>query len=325
MRLRRLTQDEYVDGVLRGNRTILGRAITLIESDLEQDAELAAGVVEGLLPHSGKSRRVGVTGPPGAGKSTLLDRLGMHIIREHNERVAVLTIDPSSPISSGSILGDKTRMEQLAREEMAFVRPTPARSHLGGVGRRTREAILLCEAAGYPNVFVETVGVGQSEIAVRSMVDFVLLVLAPGAGDELQGIKRGIIETIDAIAVNKADSGNEQMAELARAEYAAALHLQPQPAQGWTRRVQTCSCITGAGIADLWSLVLQHRRCVQASGGFARHRRAQTNEWLSEEIASQVQRLLRKDPMWTELLDDLEQGRTSPIEAARRIVTRLRS
>lgn len=201
----RLLAEQYVSGVLAGDRTTLARAITLVESDLPSDNDLAAEILDALLPHTGKSRRIGITGAPGVGKSTFLDRMGMHILRVRGERLAVLSIDPSSPITGGSILGDKTRMERLASEPNAFIRPSPSRGSLGGVAGRTRETMLVCEAAGFNNIWIETVGVGQSEITVRSMTDFVLLLLLPGAGDELQGIKRGILELVDAVAVNKAD------------------------------------------------------------------------------------------------------------------------
>ena len=201
--------ERYVEGVLGGDRMILARAITVIESNLPADGELAARLLDALLPHTGKSLRVGITGVPGVGKSTFIDALGMHLIRERGENVAVLSVDPSSPISGGSILGDKTRMERLAVEERAFIRPSPSQGHLGGVARRTRETILLCEAAGYRNILVETVGVGQCETAVRSMTDFFLLLMLAGAGDELQGMKRGIIEMIDGMAINKADGDNQ--------------------------------------------------------------------------------------------------------------------
>ena len=220
----RLPLNQYVEGVLAGDSAVLARAITLIESRLAADGARAAQLLDAILPHTGKSRRVGITGVPGVGKSTFIDALGMHVIRDRGERLAVLTVDPSSPISGGSILGDKTRMERLSAEPYAFIRPSPSGGHLGGVARRTRETILLCEAAGYRNVLIETVGVGQSETAVRSMSDFFLLLMLAGAGDELQGIKRGIIEMIDGMAINKADGDNLTKAERARVEYASALH-----------------------------------------------------------------------------------------------------
>ena len=272
----RLPLERYIEGILRGDRVTLARAITVVESDLAADSELAARMLDSILPATGKSRRVGITGVPGVGKSTFIDALGMHLIRERGERVAVLSVDPSSPISGGSILGDKTRMERLSVEERAFIRPSPARGHLGGVARRTRETILLCEAAGFENVLVETVGVGQSETAVRSMTDFFLLLMLAGAGDELQGIKRGIIEMIDGMAINKADGDNRRKAERARVEYSSALHLFPASADGWTPRVLTCSALQrrghrrdlghGAGAPRETGSVRPHRRAPQRAG-----------------------------------------------------------
>ena len=264
--MKRLSLDQYVDGVLAGNRVILAQAITVIESDLPADADLAARILDRLLPHSGNSQRVGITGVPGAGKSTFIDALGMLLIHEYGENLAVLSIDPSSPISGGSILGDKTRMERLAVQERAFIRPSPSRGHLGGVARRTRETMLLCESAGYRNILVETVGVGQSETAVRSMTDFFLLLMLAGAGDELQGMKRGIIEMLDGMSITKADGDNKTKAERARNEYAHALHLFPASADGWTPPVLTCSSVTGEGLAELWQTILEHRQLVESNG-----------------------------------------------------------
>jgi len=263
---------------------VLARAITLVESDLPADSELAALMLDTPLPHSGKSRRVGITGVPGVGKSTFIDALGMHLIRNWDENVAVLTVDPSSPISGGSILGDKTRMERLAVEDAAFVRPSPARGHLGGVARRTRETILLCEAAGFENVLVETVGVGQSETAVRSMTDFFLLLILAGAGDSLQGIKRGIIEMVDGIAITKADGDNVARAERAKADYASALHLFPASPDGWIPQVLTCSATAGTGIREIWRLVLEHRAAIEGNGWLTARRTEQALEWMRELV-----------------------------------------
>ena len=322
---RRLTIDAYAEGVFRGDRVVLARAITLVESELASDAPLAAALLDRLLPHAGRSCRVGVSGVPGAGKSTFIDALGMHLVHDRGERVAVLSVDPSSPVSGGSILGDKTRMDRLALEERAFIRPSPARGHLGGVARRTRETIVLCEAAGYENILVETVGVGQSETAVRSMTDFFLLLLIAGAGDELQGIKRGILEMVDAIAVNKADGDNVERASRTRAEYAAALHLFAASPDGWTPRVHTCSARTGAGIAALWDLVLEHRAEMEASGFLAERRRRQALDWMRELVSVGLERRFRDHPAVAERLPAVERavvaGTTSSFAAARELLS----
>ena len=293
---RRLPLTEYVDGVLAGDRVILARAITLVESRLAADAEMAAQLLDSILPHTGKSRRVGITGVPGVGKSTFIDVLGMHVIRDRGEQLAVLTVDPSSPISGGSILGDKTRMERLSAEPHAFIRPSPSGGHLGGVARRTRETILLCEAAGYRNVLIETVGVGQSETAVRSMSDFSLLLMLAGAGDELQGIKRGIIEMIDGMAINKADGDNVTKAERARVEYASALHLFPPASDGWTPQVLKCSALNNSGIAEVWQMILDHEALLAASGRIAERRRRGDLEWMGDLISMGLEEMFRAQP-----------------------------
>jgi LAO/AO transport system kinase len=327
--MRRLPLDQYIQGVLAGERPTLARAITLIESDLPADAELAARLLDAILPHTGQSRRVGITGVPGVGKSTFIDALGMHLIRDRGENVAVLTVDPSSPISGGSILGDKTRMEKLAIEERAFIRPSPSRGHLGGVARRTRETILLSEAAGYRNILVETVGVGQSETAVRSMTDFFLLLMLAGAGDELQGMKRGIIEMLDGMAINKADGDNRTKAERARIEYASALHLFPPPADGWTPRVLTCSSIAGEGIAEIWDTVLAHRRLLESNGHLASRRSRQALNWLDELLSVGLEELFRSDPEAAARLpllrEEVRLGRVTPFAASRELLALFRA
>ena len=320
----RLSLARYIDGVLRGDRVVLARAITLIESQLPADADLAALLLDALLPHTGNSQRVGISGVPGVGKSTFIDALGMYLIGQRNESVAVLSVDPSSPISGGSILGDKTRMDRLAVAERAFIRPSPAQGHLGGVARRTRETILLCEAAGYSNILVETVGVGQSETAVRSMTDIFLLLMLAGAGDELQGMKRGIIEMLDGMAINKADGDNKIKAERARAEYAGALHLFPATADGWTPRVLTCSSTAGDGIPEIWEMVLAHRELLEGNGHLARRRASQTLDWMNEltllglnELFGRNQAVAARLPL---LQEEIREGRTTPLAASRALL-----
>jgi len=322
--MRRLPFQHYVDGVLSTDRMVLARAITVIESNLPADGDLAARLLDALLPHTGRALRVGITGVPGVGKSTFIDALGMHLIRERGENVAVLSVDPSSPISGGSILGDKTRMERLAVEERAFIRPSPAQGHLGGVARRTRETMLLCEAAGYRNVLVETVGVGQSETAVRSMTDFFLLLMLAGAGDELQGMKRGIIEMLDGMAINKADGDNRPKTERARIEYAGALHLFPASPDGWTPHVLTCSSISGEGIAAVWQMVLTHRELLEGNGWLARRRNLQALQWMHELTMLDLDELFRRNHAVAARLPLLEEevrtGRKTPFAASRELL-----
>ena len=323
-RRRRLTADEYVEGIRQGDRAVLARAITLVESALASDIDLAADVIEGCLPHTGRARRIGITGVPGVGKSSFIEALGTHLTRERTETVAVLSIDPSSPLSGGSILGDKTRMERLATDDRAFIRPSPSRGHLGGVARRTREAMLLCEAAGYQNVFIETVGVGQSETTVRSMVDFFLLLMLAGAGDELQGMKRGILEMTDLIAINKADGDNRRRAERARHDYESALHLFPAAADRWNARVVTCSAIERDGVSAIWETVLEHRRLMESNGWFVRRRRDQALEWMREALLSGLDQAVRNDEAISGRMSAMEQdvrdGRVSPFRAARELL-----
>ena len=321
---RRLPIERYIEGVLRGDRVMLARAITLIESERPADVELAARLLDSILPHTGRSRRVGITGVPGVGKSTFIDTLGMHLIRDRGEGVAVLSVDPSSPVSGGSILGDKTRMERLCLEDNAFIRPSPSRGHLGGVARRTRETILLCEAAGFENILIETVGVGQSETAVRSMCDFFLLLMLAGAGDELQGMKRGIIEMIDGMAINKADGENIRSAERARVEYSRALHLFPASSDGWTAKVLTCSALNGQGIQEIWQMVLDHRALLESNGFLARRRSRQARQWMEELIALGLEDAFRRDADVAARLPALqaavESGRIAPLAASNELL-----
>jgi len=324
VRRKRLSANEYVNGILRGDRAVLARAITLIESDLPPDGDLASEVIERCLPHAGHSRRIGVTGVPGVGKSTFIEALGTYLTTELEETVAVLSIDPSSPISGGSILGDKTRMERLATDERAFIRPSPSRGYLGGVARRTREAMLLCEAAKYRNIFIETVGVGQSETAVRSMVDFFLLLMLAGAGDELQGMKRGILEMTDLIAINKADGDNRKRAERARHEYESALHLFPAASDDWNPRVVTCSSVKQEGVKEIWTTVLEHRARMEGNGWFERHRSEQTLIWMKDAVVYGLEEEFRHDAAVNGRLaamqQDVLQGKLSPFRAARELL-----
>ena len=280
---RRLSAGEYLEGILAGDVSVLSQAVTLVESSLPHDQEIAQEVIEKCLPHAGKSIRIGITGVPGAGKSTFIEALGMHILQT-GHKLAVLAIDPSSERTKGSILGDKTRMEELSVAKNAFIRPSPSAGSLGGVARKTRETIVLCEAAGFDTVFVETVGVGQSETAVHSMVDFFLLIQLAGTGDELQGIKRGIMEMADGIAINKSDGTNVEKSKLARQQFKNALHLFPMAESGWRPEVINCSVIEKTGIADVWQMVINYIGFVKNNGYFESKRTNQSKYWMYETI-----------------------------------------
>jgi LAO/AO transport system kinase len=319
-RRRALSRQQYLDGIFNGDRTILAQAITLIESSRAADRELAEQLIEDSLPHSGNSIRVGITGVPGAGKSSVIEALGTFLIREHKQKIAVLAIDPSSQISGGSILGDKTRMQSLASNDAAFIRPSPSRGSLGGVAQRTREVMLLCEAAGYKTIFIETVGVGQSEIAVHGMVDFFLLLTLSGAGDELQGMKRGVMEMADIVVVNKADGSNMAAAERARTDAQNGLHYLPASLSGWTPRALTCSAQTGRGIPELWDCVLEHTATTKANGWFDVARRDQARTWMHEIIQQGLRQRFESHPAIRKRMEALEQevleGRTTSFRAA---------
>lgn len=278
-----LTPAEMVDGILKGDVTVLSRAVTLIESLVPEHQVVAQEVIEKCLPYSGNSRRIGITGVPGAGKSTSIDVFGLHVL-EKGGKLAVLAIDPSSERSKGSILGDKTRMEKLSVHPDAFIRPSPSAGSLGGVARKTRETIVLCEAAGFNNIFVETVGVGQSETAVHSMVDFFLLIQLAGTGDELQGIKRGIMEMADGIVINKADGDNIDRARLAQAQFRNALMLFPPTASGWKPEVITYSGYYALGINEVWDMIDRYFEFVEGNGYFDQRRREQSRYWMYETI-----------------------------------------
>ena len=299
--------DALEAGILSGNRTLLSRAITLVESNSVKHFEQAQELLKKLLPYSGKSIRIGITGVPGAGKSTFIERFGLHLIQQ-GKKVAVLAVDPSSTISKGSILGDKTRMEQLSRHEMSFIRPSPSSGMLGGVARKTRETTILCEAAGFDVILIETVGVGQSETTVRSMVDFFLLMQIAGAGDELQGIKKGIIELADLIVVNKADQDNVQRAQLAVREYNNALHYIRHASKHWTTKAVSCSALTGDGIGEIWATILDFCDKTRTAGSFEQRRREQTLAWFESLIAESVLNSFFQKPQTQAMLPSLKQS-----------------
>ncbi|MBN1413893.1 MAG: methylmalonyl Co-A mutase-associated GTPase MeaB [Bacteroidales bacterium] len=318
-----LTVEEFTEGILKGNRTILSQAITLVESSLPAHTELAQQILEKCIPYAGNSIRIGITGVPGVGKSSFIETLGLKLV-DNFHKLAVLAIDPSSERSRGSILGDKTRMEELSAHANAFIRPSPSAGSLGGVARKTRETIILCEAAGYDTIFVETVGVGQSETAVHSMVDFFLLLMLAGAGDELQGIKRGIMEMADAIAITKADGENITRAERARAEFSNALHLFPPSESGWIPRVITCSSKKGYGINDVWDNILEFIGQVKSNGFFERNRKAQACYWMHETINQSLRDSFYHDRRIQTLIKKYEklavEGEISPFAPAKALL-----
>ena len=313
-----LLADEYVEGIRAGNRTVLSKAITLVESALPKHQSIAQEVIEKCLPYTGNSIRMGITGVPGVGKSTFIEALGSYLTSA-GHKLAVLAIDPSSEKTKGSILGDKTRMEKLASDKNAFIRPSPSAGSLGGVARKTKEIITLCEAAGFDTIIVETVGVGQSETAVHSMVDFFLLLMLAGAGDELQGIKRGIMEMADALVINKADGDNIPKAELARQEYLNALHLFPPAESGWIPTVKTCSSLNNTGITEVWEEVLNYIRLTEDSGYFLKRRQQQELRIFFESIGERLKNNFYNDPDVKSQLDtykaNILQGKVSAYQA----------
>lgn len=300
------TASELVEGILKGNVTTLSRAVTLVESLAPDHYALAQEVIEKCLPYSGNSRRIGITGVPGAGKSTSIDVFGLHVLKDGG-KLAVLAIDPSSERTKGSILGDKTRMEKLSQHPNAFIRPSPSAGSLGGVARKTRETIVLCEAAGYDNVFVETVGVGQSETAVHSMVDFFLLIQLAGTGDELQGIKRGIMEMADGIIINKADGDNIDKAKLAAAQFKNALHLFPPADSGWFPKVLTYSGYYNLGIKEIWDMVGEYMEFTKKNGYFDYKRNEQAKYWMYESINDTLRETFYHNPAVESMLSSTEQ------------------
>lgn len=292
---KQLTVQDYIDGVLSCDRTVLSRAITLVESNSSAHFETAQQVISGVLKETGRAVRVGITGVPGAGKSTFIEALGTWLC-ENGHRVAVLAVDPSSSVTKGSILGDKTRMEKLSRNKNAFIRPSPSGGTLGGLTRKSRETMLLCEAAGYDVILVETVGVGQSEVTVRDMVDFFMLLVITGAGDELQGMKKGVMELADAIVVNKADGDNVMKARATRADYDRFLHYLRPSTEGWVSHAYTCSSVTNDGVPEIWGVITDFMEMVKASGVFAERRRQQSLSWVRSMVEDHLLRSFYDNP-----------------------------
>ena len=320
----RNTTDELVEGIRGRDRAVLGRALTLVESNKPDHRQRAQDLLAAILPSSGGAHRIGITGVPGVGKSTFIEAFGLRMI-EDGHRVAVLAVDPSSSVSRGSILGDKTRMEQLSRSDNAFIRPSPSGGSLGGVARKTRESILVCEAAGFDMVLVETVGVGQSETTVADMVDFFLVLKLAGAGDELQGIKRGILELADLIAINKADGDNRTAAERARAEFEGALQiLRPAIEDQWMPKVVTSSALTGAGLDEIHDLIVEHHRLMEGNGQLEATRRGQALHWMWSLVDEGLRTAVREHPEVVGRIEDLErdvaEGKKTATTAAEEIL-----
>ncbi len=319
----KLTSQQLAEGVINGDRGILGRAITMVESNLPQHITQAQEILQHLLPHTGKSMRIGITGVPGVGKSTFIESLGCYLL-EKGHKVAVLAVDPSSSISGGSILGDKTRMERLGRDARCFIRPSPSGGTLGGVARKTRETMLVCEAAGFDVILIETVGVGQSEITVRSMSDFFLLLMLAGAGDELQGIKKGIMELADALVINKADGDNKLPAQLARNEYERAMHYLQPSTEGWVSHAYTCSAVKDEGIAEIWDVIATFKKITTESGVFAKHRKEQNIKWVHDMVNEYLRALFIKHPQIKKILPavehDVAEGNLPAVAAAQKLL-----
>jgi len=320
---KRLEASEYIDGVLKGDRVILSRAITVVESNLASDKRLAKDIIQAILPHAGKSIRIGITGVPGVGKSTFIEAFGKVLI-ELGHTVAILSIDPSSQRSRGSILGDKTRMEDLSNNAKAYIRPSASGETLGGVANKTGETMLLCEAAGYDVVLIETVGVGQSETAVHGMTDFFLLLMLSGAGDELQGIKKGIMEMADMLVINKADGDNIRQSEMAKRQYANALHIFPKSASGWEPIVSTASAIKNTGISEVWERIAEFKTLVLENGYFQKNRKEQQIQWMYNNINDELKQLFYGSNVIKDQLklleDDIVSSRISPVKAAEKMI-----
>ena len=322
-RARQNSVNEFVTGVLNGNITFLSKAITLVESTNIKHQQKANEILNRCLPHSNKSIRIGITGVPGVGKSTFIETFGKYLTAQ-GKKVAVLAVDPSSSVNKGSILGDKTRMEALVTDENAFIRPSPSGTSLGGVAQKTRESIILCEAAGFDTIIIETVGVGQSETVVHSMVDFFLLLKLAGAGDELQGIKRGIIEMADAIVINKADGENKQNAKIAKVAFNRALHLYPLKESKWQPKVLTASALHNSGIEEINNMILTYIAITKKNAYFNKKRNEQNKFWLLSTIEQQLKTNFYKKPKiksaLQEEIDNLENGKTTPFNAAKRLL-----
>ncbi|MCL2063286.1 MAG: methylmalonyl Co-A mutase-associated GTPase MeaB [Candidatus Cloacimonetes bacterium] len=318
-----LALNDYKEGILSKDKTILARAITLIESNADKHFDIAQELIKEILPYTGKSIRIGITGVPGAGKSTFIETLGLYLI-QNKKTPAILAIDPSSTISKGSILGDKTRMEILAKNDDAFIRPSPSSGNLGGVARKTRETMLLCEAAGFDVIIIETVGVGQSEVTVRSMVDFFLLILIAGAGDELQGIKKGVIELADAILINKADGDNIISAESAKSQYNNALHYLADATPGWKTKAFTCSAIENKGIDDIWQVINDYISYTKKKKLFADRRILQTQKWFESMLNEAIlNNFYKKDTVKDNLqhiIDKILNNEITPVVGVRMIL-----
>jgi len=319
----RLSAQEYINGILKGDRVLLSRAITMIESNLDSDKVIAKEIVQAILPKSGNSFRIGITGVPGVGKSTFIEVFGLHLIKQ-GYKVAILSIDPSSQRSKGSILGDKTRMEELANMDEAYIRPSASGDTLGGVANKTGETMLLCEAAGYDIILIETVGVGQSETAVHGMTDFFLLLMLAGAGDELQGIKKGIMEMADMVVINKADGDNVRKSQIARSQYQNALHIFPQSESGWTPVVSTASAIKNIGIDKVWEEITAYKKLVLENGYFHQNRNLQQIQWMYNNINEELKRLFYGSKDIANQLSMVEKeiisAKISPVKAAQKII-----
>ncbi len=319
-RKKRFKEEELLEQLLKGNKTALGRAITLIESNQKNHQEQANFILKKALPFSQKSIRIGITGVPGVGKSTFIESIGSHLISQ-GKKVAVLAVDPSSSVSHGSILGDKTRMENLVKEPNAFIRPSPSGDSLGGVARKTRESIVLCEAAGFDIILIETVGVGQSETTVHSMTDFFLLLKLAGAGDELQGIKRGIMEMADAIVINKADGENLKAAREAKLEFKRALHLYPAKESGWKPSVKLCSALYNEGIENIWKMISNFKEEVEKNGYFLKNRQEQNKFWMYQTINDYLKSRFYENTEVKEALKEqlklIEENKTTAFAAAK--------